>query len=321
MCSECQNIMNLFILYYETFLTKYCPLSSICTWMKTGWLSAGCRDFLRFWGSRTEDTISLPGRSSGSGTDTEIIQILLFVCVLSVNPIAWWRHDSESFSFVIVTPLMRVNSSNALTHIRQGYSAGIWVILRQRYLNTIKFTGTWPQQNRWNLRVPDLYMRCRGLTIWQGTRIVVPVILPLRSTSISGRPKESILLGSGLAVLTSVTICTALSVASVSLSRAVFVSALVSDSRESRPSVDRYTPCNRNHIRSLWNHTSSNGIISHVIGPSWGNPPPVTGVFLSQRPVMRSVDVFLDLRPNAPNYYLNLYADLLWNRYRGIIFY
>ena len=87
-----------------------------------------------------------------------------------------------------------------------------------------------------------------------GYQVVVPVILPLRSTSISGRPKESILLGSGLAVLTSVTICTALSVASVSLSMAVFVSALVFDSRESRPSVDRYTPCNRNHISSLWNH-------------------------------------------------------------------
>ena len=42
--------------------------------------------------------------------------------------------------------------------------------------------------------------------------------------------------------------------------------------------------------------TSSNGNIFRVAGPLWGNPPVSDG--LSQRPVMRSYDVFFDLRLN-----------------------
>ena len=43
--------------------------------------------------------------------------------------------------------------------------------------------------------------------------------------------------------------------------------------------------------------TSSNGNIFHVTDPFEGNPP-VTGAFRSQSPVMRTFDVFFDLRLN-----------------------
>ena len=43
--------------------------------------------------------------------------------------------------------------------------------------------------------------------------------------------------------------------------------------------------------------TSSNGNIFRVTGPLWGNPP-VNDGFPSQRPVVRSFDVFFDLHLN-----------------------
>ena len=44
--------------------------------------------------------------------------------------------------------------------------------------------------------------------------------------------------------------------------------------------------------------TSSNGNVFRITGPLWVNPP-VTGGFLSQRPVTRSFNVFFDLRLNT----------------------
>ena len=58
---------------------------------------------------------------------------------------------------------------------------------------------------------------------------------------------------------------------------------------------NKYIPTETSSTMSMT--TSPNGNIFRITGSLWGNPP-VTGGFSSQRPVMRSFDVFFYLRLN-----------------------
>ena len=82
--------------------------------------------------------------------------------------------------------------------------------------------------------------------------------------------------------------------------------------------------CHNNNVADIWYDilkfmmTSSNGNIFRITGPLCWNPP-VTGGFPSQRPVMRSFDVFFDLRLNkrlskqARRQWFDMPLHLLWH--------
>ena len=83
--------------------------------------------------------------------------------------------DPGTYNVCALKPLCDV-SSDPLVEKWCGVTLvaiiGITILMSHMLVKTLQLiwrSGT----RRWNLRVPDLQMSCRDLTLWQGTRIVV----------------------------------------------------------------------------------------------------------------------------------------------------